>query len=229
MRIEITTQKIKISARAGAGDQTMNKQTMLGALIGLLMLTLSTAAFAAAVPSNNQDSVQITITPNVDRGVEIDSQTVSVDLGTVDLQTTTQTVRPATVTILGTLASQELQVDGAILPDWSFDTSPTVDTTSMEQDALAFFLLFSDTTLSGPPTASEFLNDSGAFTGSTARAGGEPGNGVFHEKTAGGAKDMDNRPPTDQSHLWFFLRLPGTTTTSNEQTVTITLTAVDAS
>jgi type 1 fimbria pilin len=207
----------------------MKKQTMMAALIGLLTLTLTGTAFAAAVPSNDQDSVQITITPNVDRGVEIDSQTVSVDLGTVGLQTTTQTVRPATVTILGTLASQELTVAGGILPDWSFDTTPSVDTTSMEVDALAFYLLFSDTTLSEAPPGAEFVADSGAFTGQTLRAGGDSGGGVVFEKQNGGAKDMDNRAPADQSHLWFFLRMPGTTTSANEQTVTITLTAVDAS
>jgi hypothetical protein len=208
---------------------TMSKKTMMVALIGLMTLFVADRAFALAVPSNDQDSIQITITPNIDRGVQIDSQTVSVDLGTLPLATSTQTVRPATVTILGTVASQELTVAGSILPTWSFDTTPSVDTTSMENDALAFYLLFSDTTLSAAPPGPEFVADSGAFTGQTLRAGGDAGAGVVFEKQNGGAKDMDNRAPADQSHLWFFLRMPGTTSSANAQTVTITLTAVDAS
>jgi type 1 fimbria pilin len=207
----------------------MKQQTVTGALIGLLMLTVTGTSFAAAVPSNDQDSIQITITPNIDRGVQIDSQTVSVDLGTIGLQTTTQTVRPATVTILGTVASQELTVAGSILPTWSFDTTPSIDTTSMEVDALAFYLLFSDTTLSEAPPGAEFVSDSGAFTGQTLRAGGDAGPGTVFEKTNGGAKDMDTLAPAEQAHLWFFLRLPGTTSSANAQTVTVTLTAVDAS
>ena len=208
----------------------MTKQvTTLTALFALLTLTGVQKAWAIAEPSNDQDSITITITPNVDRGVEIDSTTVSVDLGAVALGGTAQTVRPATVTILGTLTNQELQVTGTIAPDWSFDTTPTVDTFSNELDALAFYLLFSDTSLSQAPTGADFSADNGEFTGASLRAGGDVGGGVTFEKQGNGAKDMDARSPGDTSHLWFFLRLPGTTTTGNAQSVQITLTAVTGS
>ena len=204
----------------------MSRKLTIAALSALLTLLWTQDAWAAAVPSNDQDSITITITPNVDRGVEIDSTTVSVDLGAVALGDTAQTVRPATVTILGTLTNQELQVTGTITPDWSFDTTPTVDTFSNELDALAFYLLFSDTSLSQAPTGADFSADHGAFTGASLRAGGDVGNGTTFEKTGAGAKDMDARNPTDTSHLWFFLRLPQTTSTGNAQSVQITLTAV---
>ena len=203
---------------------------VLGALMALAMtLTHTTQAWAIAEPSNDQDSITITITPNVDRGVEIDSTTVAVDLGAVSLNTTTQTVRPATVTILGTIGNTELDVTGTIAPTWSFDTTPTVDTFSSEQDALAFYMLFSDTNLSNAPTGADFSADSGEFTGTSLRAGGDVGNGGTFEKTGNGVKDMDARNPADTSHLWFFLRLPGTTTTSAAQSVQITLSAVPGS
>ncbi len=206
------------------------KTTMkLWALAALLTLIQTDRAWATSDPTNNQDSIQITITPLVDRGVDIDSATVAVNLGAVALQATTQTVRPATVTVLGTLNGQELDVAGVLGPTWSFDTTPTTGLSSMEENALAFYLLFSDTALSAAPSAGEFAADNGDFTGTTLRAGGSAGNGTKFEKTGGGALNMDNKNPTEKAHMWFFLRTPGTTTTGAAQTATITLTAVDAS
>ena len=207
----------------------MKTQIMTAALIGLMTLTLTQNAHAAANPLNDRDSITISVTPNVDRGVSIDSAAVTLDLGVVSLTQSAQTISPATVTILGTLAGQELDVTGTITAPWIFDVTPSIDTASTEQDALAFYLLFSDTTLSGAPTAGEFVADNGAFTGTTLRAGGDVGNGTTFEKTGGGVFDMDTLVPTETQHLWFFLRMPGTTTSSTQKQVQITLTAADAS
>ncbi len=222
-------------AKTGKGGKAMKTTMKAAALVGLLMMVTG-RAWALADASNDSDQIIITITPNVDRGVEIDTGSVILDMGTVDLYTTTQTVSPATVTILGTLAGQELDLTGSIeggAIDWTFDTSPTtVGETGGEEDALAAYVLFSDTSLSLAPTASDFADGTALASfsgGSPQRAGSASGDGTKHEMTGAANVDMDDKDPNDTAHLWIFLRLPSITSTSNAQEVTFTLTAVDAS
>ena len=212
------------------------KTTMkAAALVGLLM-TVPGRAWATADPANDASQITITITPNIDRGVEIDTSAVTLDLGAVDLFTTAQTVSPATVTILGTLVGQELDLTGVIdggAISWTFDTSPTtIASTGGESDALAAYILFSDTSLSLAPSAADFADGTAdaSFLGTgTQRAGSTSGDGTKHEIQGAGNVDMDAKAPTDTVHLWIFLRLPSVTTTANAQDVSFTLTAVDAS
>ena len=83
------------------------------ALMGLLLTVMGTdRAWAIADPTNDADSMTILITPNIDRGVSIDTANVSLDMGTLDLFSSTQTVTPATVTILGTLDSDGSETTG---------------------------------------------------------------------------------------------------------------------
>ncbi len=207
------------------------RKTVMTALMGLLMTCVGTNAWADATPGNDADSLTITITPNVDRGVDIDTGSVTLNLGTVDLLDSAQTVTPATVTILGNVAAQELDVSGAIASvgtPWTFDATPSTDTLLGATDELAMFVLFSTTGLSLAPDGDDFGTDDASFTGS-ARAGASGGTGLKFEKTGTGAQDMDDLAPSDTQHLWLFLRLPSTTTGSDDQLVTMTLTAVDAS
>ncbi len=220
-----------------------NTKAMLTALSGLLAVMLVSMPVAAQTDDQNSDSITIRITPNIDFGVDIDSGTPMesggglIDLGSVDLYVATQTVRPATVTILGNLASagantgQELDVSGQILGagGWSFDLTPSTWATSGENDALATYIMFSDTSLSLAPDGDDFAaaGNEADFTGTTLRAGGAGAtNGGKFEL---GATEMDDLSPNDERHMWFFFRLPNNTSNGNANDIQITLTAVNAS
>ncbi len=215
------------------------KKWACAVLMGLLALGAETrTAWATADSTNNQASLTITILPNIDLGVSIDTNSVILDLGTLDLSMTTQTVRPATVTILGTLASdgsqttgQELDLSLTFTGGWDLDTSPSVDTTDAETDMIAVYALFSDTSLSKAPTAGQFSSENGGFVSTAQRAGGAGGDGAQFEKAGGGAlpgDGMDHKSAGDKAHLWMLLRLPSATTDSTAKTVTLTATAVNA-
>ncbi len=219
---------------------------LTGLLAGLLVTVLFAGrAWADSDPSNDADSITVRITPNVDFGVDIDSAALQsgglIDLGIVNLFASTQTVTPATVTIRGNITSsgggtgQELDVSGTIASQgggasWTFDLSPSTHGTSGELDALATYILFSDTALSTAPNGDEFSVSAAEFTGTTLRAGGAGGvSGTKFEKTDAGVTDMDDMSPDEKRHLWLFFRLPDQTTSGDSQDVTITLTAVNAS
>ena len=57
--------------------------------------------WADSNPANDTDALTLTITPNVDFGVDIATNPAHLALGAVDLGNSTFTVRPATFTILG--------------------------------------------------------------------------------------------------------------------------------
>ena len=209
-----------------------------------LLLTLA-AVNTAFAQSNDRDSdaLTITITPNIDLGVSIDTGSMDIagviDLGSVDLYGTTQTVRPATVTILGTVSSdgsettgQELNLTLSIVSGgtaWGLDTTPSTHAVSGTLDQLAVYALFSDTGLSIAPNGNDFAADNAGFTSATQRAGGAANNGVLFEKTGSGAKDMDHQSPGDKAHLWMLFRLPNLTTSGTAQQITLTANAVSAS
>ena len=216
--------------RKKQGGKDMSKVKMM-ALIGLMVVTSGVRKlWANSNAANNADSLTIRVTPNVDRGVNIDTAAVVLNLGTLPLYQSTQTVRPSTVTIDGTLNGQELDISGSISGGWSFDLSPSTWGNSGENNRLATYVLFSDNALATAPDGDAFAGANADFTGETLRVGGSSGAGTKFEKTSGGnTVDMDNKNPSDQAHMWIFLRLPNTTSTANPQDVTLTLTAKDAS
>ena len=217
----------------------MKTKKWMSGLLGLA-LTLTCLSFAQAQP-NDPDSAQIkiTITPNIDLGVSIDTSNVVMNLGSVDLYGTAQTVRPATVTILGTQASdgsentgQELSLTLSFVSGgtaWGLDTTPSTHAVSGTLDQLAVYALFSDTGLSVAPTGNDFATDAAGFTSATQRAGGATTNGVLFEKTGSGAKNMDHQSAGDKAHLWMLFRLPNLTTSGTAQEITLTANAVSAS
>lgn len=216
----------------------MDTKKRIGAvLLGLaLMATGTKTAWADTDTTNDQASITFTIMPNIDRGVSIDTTAVDMDLGTVGLKVTTQTVRPATVTILGTLAysgsgettGQELDLALTFSGGWNLDTSPSVDTTDAETNMIAVYALFSDTGLSLAPTAAQFDADSSGFTQVSERVGSGSDNGTRFETAGAGALDMDHMSAGDKAHLWMLFRLPSATTDTNEKKITLTATAVQA-
>ena len=100
------------------------------------------------------------------------------------------------------------------------------------------FMVFSDVTRSTAPTNTDFatgvgaanskaFNDSGATNGT--RAGGVSGGGNrFEQETGLGNADMDAMALNTQRHVWFYLRLPNSTSVTAVQRITVTLTAVPA-
>jgi hypothetical protein len=227
-----------------------NKRNMTWALAALLVLATGVSAWAADPnAANTEDGLTIRITPNADYGVTIDTANVGVDggvidLGAMDLYTSTWTVRPATVTITGTVSKrgaqggQELDVTARILTanGWIFDSTPTTDALGGAVDELAMFLLMSGTDISVAPSGINFaqmgdaaeVTDAGAAgtTSLTYRAGGAGGTGTKFEF---GGTDLDQMSVNDKKHLWMYFRLPSETSTGNAQDIAVTLTATGTS
>lgn len=232
---------------------TQRKRHAVWGLAALAWLAGWSPAFGhqtEAGPAPNFDSLRITIHPAVDRGVDIDTAAVSLDLGPVAMLQSTFTVTPATVTILGTDAVQELDISAVITslgPPWNFDLTPSTDATNGEIDALAMYALFSETSVAAPPSGDEYM----IAVASAGFADGTPGP-VFSPTRVGGTAvnpqraacgianaecfemqtsptEMDNLAPNASKHLWFLLRMPSQTTSTQDHNVTVTLTAVDES
>ena len=229
-----------------------NKKAMTWALAALALLLTGVGAWAADPNAENTDAVlTVRITPNADYGVTIDTANVFdtgsvLDLGALNLYSSTYTLKPATVTITGTvskntgsgLGGQELDVAASILTanGWVFDQSPTTDQTSGEVDALAMFLLMSPTTLSEAPSGASFT-DAGAAAQVTAAAAGSQTSLTYRGGGLGGAgtkfefggTDLDQMSVGDKRHLWMYFRLPSETSTGNAQDIAVTLTATGTS
>ncbi|MBI4395646.1 MAG: hypothetical protein HY548_01030 [Elusimicrobia bacterium] len=187
----------------------------------LSLVSLTGKAWAAVT-----DALTITVTPNFDYGVDIDTANVTMNLGVVDLAASTWTVKPATMTIVGTWASQEVEVVGSIAgnPAWGFDT----DTTN-EVDKLITWIVAkptSDSTIGGGEfVANNFLTGNGTNTTVSTRMGGSGGTGTKFEN---GGIDLDNMAPGNKAHLWFKLQLPSTTSNGSAANVSYTFTAMQA-
>ena len=214
----------------------------LGLMALLTVLVTGTAKAADPDGSNNSDMIRVRITPNADYGVQIDTGNLNdvaggvIDMGAMTLGQSTWTVRPATVTILGTVSfrtgtsGQELNVTVDLEgTEWLVDTTPQINGLG-PVDELSTFVLFSATTLSAAPAASEFLASGGVVSESAIRAGDSTGDtDTTYEQTGGGATDMNNLSVTNAKHMWLYFGLPSATSTGNAQHLTVTLTAVPAS
>jgi hypothetical protein len=204
----------------------------LGAILGL---ALSQGALAA--PS---DSLTVTITPNAGYAVDVDTTGVVLNLGTIDLGNSTQTVKPATVTVQSSLSQTDLTLTGAMVSGgWTFDAN----TATNETDALKAWAVFTDTSVAAAPTQGA----GGAFSGTVPDATGsdvvstsaiDVGTAansdlqmVLTSGTAG-YKTMEDLPPSgvdlpaSRSHLWLYFTLPPATTNATAKEIQFTVTAV---
>lgn len=189
----------------------------------LFCLALPSLSLAAdPVPSNDEDSLTIRINPVIDMGVEIDTAAVTLDFVGA-LGTTFYTLTPATVTIVGNIQPQELDLVGQALDTWTLDADEAVGT-----DQLQLYGLFASGRQS-PPSEAEFSGVKNLITGSAKRAGTSPGAGAdggFENDSMSGAADMDNillSAPARQ--LWLRMDTPAWSTTDAEQKFTITINA----
>ena len=196
--------------------------------------------FAKVSQAAVSDALTVTITPNAFYSVVIDTTNVSLNLGTVALGASTQTVRPSTVTIQSSYASTDLKLQGAITSagtPWTFDSN----TASTETDTLATWATFTSVARSSVPAqfgdyfsgsvpgaaASDVVDASSRYVGSSVA---DCTTNLFENNVGFDLKDMDAMAPipaaSGTSQLWLYFRLPNVTTSSNAQNVTITLTAV---
>ncbi|MEK7388951.1 MAG: hypothetical protein AAB036_04570 [Elusimicrobiota bacterium] len=200
----------------------------------VLLIGLGWAGKASAAPVFvSSDSLTITITPNAQYRIDIDTFNSSLDLGFVDLDQDTFTVKPATVTVGSTFATTDIRVVTQIAGGWTLDP----DTSNKEQNALQAWGVFTDTSIAASP------GGAGAFSGTSFGANNSDvlGDSVGYAGTAGGVtqyvltsaeagyKSMDAIPsyatdePASKAYLWLKFHLPPATTVTNAQEVTITL------
>ena len=197
-------------------------------VVGMVVGSLVEEAQASAFSTNNVSMINVRITPNVDRGVEIDSNTVSLNLGTVDANVSTKTVSPATVTIAGNFASSELVMQATVTaetagnPSWTFDNDPT----SGETDVLAAWGLFTAVTITSAPIDTDFqIYNATATTTMGDGTNAEVGDTAGRFEGSWGGSDMDAMAAGTKRHFWIRLRTPSSFTTNvGEQRVRYTMT-----
>ena len=203
-------------------------------ILGFLLIAPWTAWGAST------DSLTISILPNAYYAVDIDTANVTLNLGTVDLGASTQTVHPSTVSIQSTFATTDLRVQEAISSGgtpWSFDT----DSTTIETDGLAVWATFTSIERSSAPTqtadyfsgtvpgaaGSDMVSTTNRYVGDSASFSTS---NLFENNSGFDSKNMDGMAPEPnaaaKSHLWLYFRLPNATTSSAAQNISITITAV---
>ena len=188
-----------------------------------LLASLSGVAFAED-PANNSDAVTVRITPIIDMGVEIDTDTAQLDF-TMDLGATQFMTMPATVTVVGNIKPQELDVSAvnvSALPVWTLDTDE-----SSWLDQLQLYALFS-VGRSTHPLESEFSGVKNLLTGAAKRvgtSGGSGANGNFENNVMAGGADMDGMNVGDVRQMWLRIDAPPQTSTATDQYIQVTLTA----
>lgn len=203
------------------------RRLLRAAIPGILLCAF--AAFAphfarAEDPANNSDSITVRITPVVDVGVEIDTAAVNLSY-ILDLGATQYTLTPATVTILGNVNPQELDISAANIsasPIWLLDSDELA-----ALDELQLYALFS-VGRSTQPLEAEFSGAKNLVTTAVKRAGqqgGDGGNQNFENNGMLGGADMDRMNVGTQRQLWFRMDMPPLTSTTDDQDIQITITA----
>jgi hypothetical protein len=181
-------------------------------------------AYSDAVSTNNVTALTIRITPNVDRGVEISSGDVNVNLGTVDMSISTYTVNPATITIVGTISNTELTLAAEIVGGWSFDSTPL----ALETDKMATWALFSAIAISSVPSATQFeIYNSTINSDTPTQAPVDVGDATSRYEGGWNGSDMDSMAIQAKRHLWIRMQTPSATTVASQQTVAFNLTVAD--
>jgi len=196
-------------------------------VLAAVCLLWPAAARADKDPSNDAAQLVVSVTPRVDRGIEIDTENVNLDMGLVNLGASTQTVRPATVTIQGNITNIELVLSAQITGGWVFDDNVTAST---ETDKLGVWAVLKDTTSSAVPSksGSDFDDAQDAMESATSvfgatRAGLPGGDTGTNDRFEDGTVNMDSLIPGTKRHLWFYFNTPPYTSTAAEQQIQFTI------
>ena len=205
--------------------------------IGALMVSAQKAhaVYSDSISSNNATAMVVRITPRADRGVEISTGNVNLNLGTLDLGASTQTVSPATVTFTGNMSSTELDLEASISGGWSFDGNPlSFASTAAAANLLNVWATFTSvSTTTAPSQGDEYFrvgSSSGAKITSAsnvataAHVGTFTGTGIgLFENNEGSSGDLDSVIPGSVRHLWTYFRLPPTTSVTGAQDINFIL------
>ena len=203
---------------------------------GLLMVSAQKAhaVYSDSISSNDATAMVVRITPRADRGVEISTGNVNLNLGTVDLGASTQTVSPATVTITGNMSSAELDLAASITGGWSFDNNPlSRASTAAAANLLNVWATFTSVSTTTVPSQDDEYFRVGASSGakitsasnsaSAAHVGTFNGSGFGLFENNETAGDMDSMTPGSVRHLWTYFRLPPTTSITGPQDINFVL------
>jgi hypothetical protein len=209
--------------------------------MGRRLLTLAALFTAGAAAAATTDSLTVTITPNAQYSVTVTTTPgVVLNLGTVGLNSSTQTVSPSTITVTSSYAKTNLQLNGIMsgtgVP-WTFASN----TASLSQDQLATWAVFTSTSLSVAPAVGYFTGTVPGAAGSNVvdtsvrNIGGAGGAGtsLFLTPTtaSAGYKSMFNIPSNaadlaaSRAHMWMYFNLPPSTTDVNAKLITFVITA----
>ena len=190
------------------------------------------AVYSDSISSNNAGAMIVRITPNADRGVLISTGNVNMNLGSVNLGASTQTVNPATVTIQGNMTEAELDLAGSITGGWVFQNFQTLTSTGANQlNVWAQFTSVStglapsqgyESFRIGASSSSKLTAWGPTFPATTVGIAAGSGVGGF-ENDESGAGDMDSMNPGDTRHLFTYYTLPPTTSITGDQDINFVL------
>lgn len=201
----------------------------LGALLLLGLLSLAGRAQAAV-----SDSLTVTITPNVQYAVDLDTGTNpgGLALGNVNLGASTFTVTVTTVEVQSSISQTDLSISAQVIAGgWNIDGS----TAAQEVDGLQAWAVFTDTSV---VTTAVAQAQPGAFDAedvlqTTPQNVGSVGAGPSRHMLSSGTgfKNMEDLPsnlsdgPASRSHLWLKFTLPNVTSVTTQQSVYVTVIA----
>ncbi|MBI5245834.1 MAG: hypothetical protein HY923_01535 [Elusimicrobia bacterium] len=220
----------------------MNKaMRCLAALAVVLGMTWAQSARAAV-----SDSLTVTITPNAGYSLTLSTATTGLDMGTVPLGASTQTVNPSTVTITSSFATTGLKLQGSMGgagTPWTF----AQNTAAQGSDQLAAWAVFTDTSINNYAVLGTTGTNSNYFVGTTSGTTGSnvigsllapvgtftgssspqfiANAGQAGRKTMASLPTFASDPNASRSFLWMYFVLPPATTDGNAKLVTLTLTA----
>ena len=209
-------------------------KTLTAAMLTAAIILLGAGSVRAdANPANDSGSFTIRITPSVDLGVTVDTTgsnwvgssnlDMSLAMGT-DLLLQT----PIGIAMQGNFNNQELTLTGAALNTWTLDTDE-VDA----QDQMRLYAMFGRSAYSASPTTGEITGAANLITTAATRAGqiqanegGDTGHVYELPLAATEYADVDGMLSTATRKLWLRVRTPSQTSSDEQQTFTVTVTAV---
>jgi len=210
------------------------------ALRTIAFWALSFSALAAPVPvladanpGNDSGAFTIRLLPSVDLGVVVDTTGAhwfgSADLDAVsDMGTTQRLETGVTLTVTGNFNNQELELEAAANDTWTLASDE-----SDAQDQLRLYAMIG-ADQSTPPSAALISGAANLVTGTATRAGqpqadeGGDANHAYEFSTAQSPQyqDIDGMVVGTTRSLWLRVDTPPLTTSDEQQSFTITVTAV---
>jgi hypothetical protein len=221
------------------GENEMNTKVKWTALaLCAALLTFTGKAWADANPANDSGSFIIRIQPNVDLGVTVDTSDAgwtdggNLDL-TADLNSTSILNTGVLLTVAGDFSNQELTLQGAANNSWSLDAD---EAPAEDQLRLYAMIGLNQNTAPAAGSISAAFGSLNLIGTSAVRAGqaqpDEAANDdtgkVYEFANAAGTQfqDVDGMAVGTTRRLWLRADTPPMTTSADQQTFTITVTAV---